>query len=143
MLRHQGIWFKTCFDSSSYILSKPVKHAGQGSHGYRKTWKMKMVMEKSWNMKNWPKNMEFCVQSWKLRKFKIKERNGHGKIFCQVCGNPGWLTTHIFSVTTKKLSSDLPSCLFVGFCFLPQLDQNGLVEYWPLMNNANLDPLGS
>ena len=25
-----------------------------------KTWKMKMVMEKSWNMKKWPKVMEFC-----------------------------------------------------------------------------------
>ena len=33
---------------------------GQGSHGDWKTWKMKMVMEKSWNMKNWPKVMEFC-----------------------------------------------------------------------------------
>ena len=89
-----------------------------------------MVMEKSWNMKNWPKVMEFCDESWnftnfapqfyqicifftakklssnlesphflsfstKCRECKIrkrddhgKSRNGHGKIFCQVCGNP-------------------------------------------------------
>ena len=26
--------------------------------------KMKMVMEKSWNMKNWPKVMDFCDRSW-------------------------------------------------------------------------------
>ena len=25
-----------------------------------------MVMEKSWNMKNWPKIMEFCYQSWNV-----------------------------------------------------------------------------
>ena len=82
-------------------------------------------------MKNWPKVMEFCDESWnftnfapkiyqfcmffvtakklssnlespyfpmfsaKCREFKIgkrdghgKSRNGHGKIFYQVCGNP-------------------------------------------------------
>ena len=88
---------------------------------------MKIVMEKSWNMKNWPKVMEFCDSvmelyqfcpqfvlnlhffdhhsdleslhfltfSAKRHKFKIgervghgKSRKGHGKIFCQVCGNP-------------------------------------------------------
>ena len=27
-----------------------------------KTWKMKVVMEKSWNMKNLPKVMKFCDQ---------------------------------------------------------------------------------
>ena len=32
----------------------------QGSHRDWKAWKMKMVMEKSWNMKNWPKIIEFC-----------------------------------------------------------------------------------
>ena len=65
---------------------------------------MKMVMEKSWNMKHWPKVIEFhdsvmesflpilppfCTKfvfllsplrnSTKLREFKIGERNGHGK----------------------------------------------------------------
>ena len=28
-----------------------------------------MVMEKSWNMKNWPKVMEFCDQSWNFTNF--------------------------------------------------------------------------
>ena len=37
-----------------------------------KTWKMKMVMEKSWNMKNWPKVMEFCLQSWNFTNFAPK-----------------------------------------------------------------------
>ena len=32
--------------------------AYQGFHGDWKTLKMKMVMEKSWNMKNWPKVMK-------------------------------------------------------------------------------------
>ena len=56
------------------ILQKPMLHVTkpqngpcccvdfrQGSQGDWKTWKM--VMEKSWNMKNWPKVMEFCDQS--------------------------------------------------------------------------------
>ena len=29
----------------------------------------KMVMEKSWNMTNWPKVMEFCYQSWNFTNF--------------------------------------------------------------------------
>ena len=41
----------------------------QGSHGGWKIWKVKMVMEKSWNMKNWPKVMEFCDQSWNFTNF--------------------------------------------------------------------------
>ena len=88
-------------------------------------------MEKSWNVKNWPKVMVFCDQSWnfthsapklyyickfldatkqqskksafsdisaKRRKFKLGREmvmeneemvmESHGKIFCQVCGNP-------------------------------------------------------
>ena len=28
-----------------------------------------MVMEKSWKMKNWPKVMEFCDQSWEFYQF--------------------------------------------------------------------------
>ena len=41
----------------------------QGSHRDWKTWKNEMVMEKSWNMKNWPKVIEFCYQSWAYTKF--------------------------------------------------------------------------
>ena len=41
----------------------------QGSHRDWKTWKMKVVMEKSWNMKNWPKVIEFCDQSWNFTNF--------------------------------------------------------------------------
>ena len=44
----------------------------QGSHGDWKTWKMKMVMEKSWNMTKWPKVMEFCYQSWHFTNFATK-----------------------------------------------------------------------
>ena len=29
-------------------------------HGVHRDWKMKIAMEKSWNMKNWPKVMESC-----------------------------------------------------------------------------------
>ena len=58
---------------------------------------MKMVMEKSWNMENWPKVMEFCDSVIEFYKFCSKfgerdghaeSRNGHGKIFYQVYGNP-------------------------------------------------------
>ena len=51
-----------------------------------------MVMEKSWDMNNWPKVMEFCDHSWNFTNF--------GSRFYQIC---------IFFVTTKKLSSDLES----------------------------------
>ena len=43
----------------------------QGSLGDWKTWKMKMVMEKSWNMKKWPKVMEFCDNSWNFINFAL------------------------------------------------------------------------
>ena len=111
------------------------KH-GQGSHGDWKTWKMKMVVEKSWNMKNWPTVMEyvFCCHHQEIRQrpkslisdifrkmsqmrnqkerwsWKIKKRSwkSHGKIFCQVCGNPDGinqgahtgLTRHYFRFLT-------------------------------------------
>ena len=79
----------------------------QGSHRDLKTWKMKMVIEKSWNMKKWQKVMEFyqfspqfvlnflittkklssdleslhfLIFSAKCHKFKIEERDGHGKL---------------------------------------------------------------
>ena len=39
--------------------------------------KMKMVMEKSLNMKNLPKVMEFCDQSWNSTNFAPK--------FYQIC----------------------------------------------------------
>ena len=41
----------------------------QGSHREWKTWKMKIVMEKSWNIENKPKVMEFCNQSWNFTNF--------------------------------------------------------------------------
>ena len=64
----------------------------QGSNEDWKTWKMKMVMEKSWNMKNWPKVMDFFVS--------VME-------FYQFC---------IFSVAAKKLSSDLKKSAFSAKC---------------------------
>ena len=60
------------------------------------TWKKKMVIEKSWNMNNWPKVMEFCDQSCN---FTPK--------LCQIC---------IFFVTSKKLSSNLESLHVSTFC---------------------------
>ena len=47
---------------------------------------MKMAMEKSWNMKNWPKVMEYCAQSCNFTNFAPK--------LCQIC---------IFLTTAKKL----------------------------------------
>ena len=68
------------------------------SHGDWKTWKMKIVIEKSWNMKNWPKVMKFCNQSWNMKNFVPK--------FYQIC---------IFFVSAKKLSSNLESPHFPMF----------------------------
>ena len=45
------------------IYCKPRLHI-QGSHGDWNAWKMKVVMEKSWNMKNWSKFIEFCDQKF-------------------------------------------------------------------------------
>ena len=71
----------------------------QGSHRDWKTWKMKMVMEKSWNMKDLPKVTEFCDQSWNLTNFTP----------------PNCAKFVFFLVTTKKLSSDLDSPHFPMF----------------------------
>ena len=56
---------------------------------------MKMVKEKSCNMKNWPKVIEFCDQSWNL------------PILSPNCT--------IFFVTTNKLSHDLENPHFWTF----------------------------
>ena len=55
-----------------------------------------MVTKKSWNMKNWPKVMEFCDQSWN---------------FSNVA--PGLFQICISFATSKKLGIDLesPHCL--------------------------------
>ena len=47
----------------SCLPQPPPPHAGFLD------WIMKMVMEKSWNMQNWPKVMEFCYQSWNFTNF--------------------------------------------------------------------------
>ena len=57
-----------------------------------KTWKMTMVMEKSWNMKNWPK---IKFQSWDFTNFASK--------MYQIC---------MFFATSKKLSIDVESLRF-------------------------------
>ena len=57
-----------------------------------------MVMEKSWNMKNWPKVLEFCDS--------VME-------FDQFC--PQFVCNLFFLVTTKKLGSDLESQHFCKF----------------------------
>ena len=58
----------------------------------------KMVMEKPWNMRNWPKIMEFCDRSWHFTNFAPE---------CyQIC---------IFVVTTKIFSSDLENLHFTIF----------------------------
>ena len=55
-------------------------------------------MEKSWNMKYWPKVMECCDQSWNFTNFASE--------LYQIS---------IFLVTTKKLNSDLESLHFQTF----------------------------
>ena len=60
-----------------------------------KSWKMKMVMEKSLNMKNWPKVMEFYDQSWNFTNFNPE--------LYQIC---------MSFATTKKLSIDVESLIF-------------------------------
>ena len=56
-----------------------------------------MVMEKSWNMKNWPE-VEFCDQSWNLSNVAPELH--------QMC---------TFIATTKKLSINLESPHFPTF----------------------------
>ena len=60
--------------------------------------KMKVVMEKSRNMKNWPKVMGFCNQSWNFTNFV-----------------PELFSISISFVTAKKLRSDLESPHFPMF----------------------------
>ena len=57
----------------------PQRRENESGHG--------KIMEKSWNIKNWPKVMEFCDQSWNFTNF----------------------------VTIKKLSSDLEILHFPAF----------------------------
>ena len=86
-LSHLIFWVNLKQNNGHYITSDPL----HGSHGDWKTWKMKMVMEKSWNVKNWPKVIEFCDS--------VME-------FYQFC--PPKLYQFFF-FTTKKLNSDLES----------------------------------
>ena len=57
-----------------------------------------MVMEKSCNINNWPKVMEFCDQSWNFTNFAPE--------FYQIC---------TFFATIKKLSIDVKGQLFQTF----------------------------
>ena len=57
-----------------------------------------MVMEKSWNMQNWPKVMEFCYESWNFTNFATKVH--------EVC---------MFLATTEKLSTHVESPQFPQF----------------------------
>ena len=54
-----------------------------------------MVMEKSWNMKHWPKVMEFCDHSWNFTNFAPK--------MYQIC------------IRLKKLSIDVENLHFPMF----------------------------
>ena len=58
-----------------------------------------MVMEKSWNMKNWPKVMEFYEQSWKFTNLAPKL----------------YLISKVFFAATKKLCIDVESPHFLTF----------------------------
>ena len=70
---------------------------------------MFLPMEMSWNMKNWPKVMEFCDQLWNLTNFVPELYQRH------TCIGPSLYQICIFFVTTKKLSSDLESLHFPTF----------------------------
>ena len=65
---------------------------------------MKMVIEKSLNMKNWPKVMEFCDQSWN---FVIS----HGILL----NLPSNFIKFVCFVTAKKFSRGLESLHFPMF----------------------------
>ena len=98
---------------------------------------MKVVMEKSWSMKNWPKVMEFCDQSWNYTNFAPK--------LYQIC---------IFLVTTKKLNSDLESLQFLTFsakCREWEIgkrnghgkSRNGHGKSWKVMENYLVKSVGT
>ena len=70
----------------------------QGSNRDWKTWKMKMVMEKSWNMKNEQKVIVFCNQTWNFTNFAPE--------FDQICA---------FCANIKKFSIGLESLHFLTF----------------------------
>ena len=57
-----------------------------------------MVMEKSWNMQNWPKVMERCYQSWNFANFAPK--------LYEIC---------LFFATTVKLNIHIESLHFLMF----------------------------
>ena len=52
------------------------------------TWKMKVVTEKSWNKKNWPKVMEFCYRSWNFTSF-VRELYPICMLFATTYANEG------------------------------------------------------
>ena len=54
-----------------------------------------MVIEKSWNMKNWRKEMEFCDQSWNFINFALR--------CCQIC---------VFLADIEEFSIGLESLTF-------------------------------
>ena len=62
----------------------------QPVQGSRRDWKIKVVLEKLWNTRNWPKVMEFYDQSWKFTNFAPE--------LYQIC---------MFFAITTKLSIDL------------------------------------
>ena len=72
---------------------------------------MKMVIEKSWNMKDWLKVMEFCYQSWNFTNFAPK--------FYQIC---------MLFATPKELSNDVENPHFLTFsakhrrCIIAKID---------------------
>ena len=70
-----------------------------------------MVMEKSWNMTNWPKVIEFCVSVMEFYQFCPQ----HCTKFC------------IFLVTTRKLSSDLESLHFLTSAKHPEFINGEMV----------------
>ena len=78
---------------------------------------MKKVMEKSLNMKNWPKVMEFCDQSWNFTNF-----------------NPELYQMCMSFATTKKLSIDVESLIFQRvFCKMKQMQNRE--ERWKSWKN--------
>ena len=103
-----------------YDLEGTKRHHDQGSHGDWQTWEMKMVMEKSWNMKNWPKIMEFCAHSWRVTNFAS-----------QIVPNLDCLAT------IKKLSSDLESPHFPTF-FRKTSQMQNREEIWSWKSHGQI-----
>ena len=97
-------------------------------------WKLEMKVEKSWNIKKWPKVMEFCDQSWNFTNF-VPE-------LYRIC---------ILFGATKIFSTDLESLHFLMFslkrreCKIGKTDGHGKSRngYGKVMEKCFVNSVGT